>query len=161
MDFLDIAKEMETQAIRIYTQLANDVPLPQLKGVFSVLADEEHRHLELFTAMQKNASTAPVDVNILVRARELLSKWDTGFRAPETLASYETAYRKGMDSEKEAVEFYSTEKTKISDPLQRKVLETIIDQEKRHIVLFENLIEFVRKPKQWVEDAEFGTLGDY
>jgi rubrerythrin len=160
MNFFDIAKNMESQAIKTYTRLSVEAPLDQLKGVFKVLAAEEQRHYDFFESLQNKSLEVPADENILSRSKALLSKWDRDFKAP-VLSDLSTAYKKCMQTEQEAVDFYTKEMEKLENDKQKKVIDIIINQEKRHVVLFENLIEFVLKPGQWLENAEFNHLDEY
>jgi rubrerythrin len=160
MNFFDVAKNMELQAIKTYTRLSKEAPLDQLKGVFNVLAEEEKRHYDLFDTLQNKSVEVPADENILSRSKALLSKWERDFKAPG-LADLRAAYEKGMQTEHEAVDFYSKEREMLENDNQKQVVEIIINQEKRHIVLFENLIEFVQRPQQWLENAEFNHLDEY
>ena len=160
MDFFDIAKNMEAEAVKTYSRLSKEAPLEQLRGVFNVLADEEQGHFDLFAGLQRRSVEVPADEDILKRSKALLSKWDREFRAPD-LSNLKNAYEKGMKTEHEAVAFYSKERELLKDENQKRVMDVIIHQEKRHIVLFENLMDFVRQPRQWLENAEFNHLEEY
>lgn len=162
MDFFDLAKNMEKESRKMYEDFSAATPLKELKSVFSFLAMEEQRHWELFTDMQKKSAVAvPVDENILHRAKQVLSGWKAGFSAPSTIADFEAMYRKAQKAESDAVAFYSKEKENLKAFEHKRILDQIIEQEKRHEKLMDELSEFVRRPKEWVENAEFNHLDEY
>jgi rubrerythrin len=162
MDFFDLAKNMEKESRKMYETFSADAPLKELKSVFSFLAVEEQGHWELFASMQKkSAVAAPVDDNILDRAKHMLAGWAHAFSVPGTIADFESAYVKALLKEKEAVAFYEKEKENLKSFDHKKVLDIIIEQEQRHKRLMEELVDFVRRPKQWVENAEFNHLDEY
>ena len=50
---------------------------------------------------------------------------------------------------------------KVEIQSQRKVFLKLAGEEKKHIFLLENLVEFVFSPETWIENAEFNHLDDY
>jgi rubrerythrin len=44
---------------------------------------------------------------------------------------------------------------------EKRLFEFLVEQEKLHYNMFQDLIEHVIKAEQWVESAEFGLREDY
>ena len=59
MDFLNFAKEIETQNVKQYSLLAHTTQIRELSGIFAFIADQEKRHYELFDSWQRNGTASP------------------------------------------------------------------------------------------------------
>jgi len=42
-----------------------------------------------------------------------------------------------------------------------KMIEKLVSEEKKHLLVLENIIEMVNRPNLWIEDAEFNHLDEY
>ena len=71
------------------------------------------------------------------------------------------AYKKALEMEQATIDFYTQKANEVKAPSQKEVLLNIASEEKKHYFLLENLIEFMAKPAQWVEHAEFNHLDEY
>ena len=65
-----------------------------------------------------------------------------------------------MDAEKEAYSFYEQKAKECDDPTEKQILLTFAQEERRHYRLLENVIEFVSRPEQWLEDAEYVNMAN-
>jgi rubrerythrin len=162
MDFYEIAKKMELEGKKFYEEQAALASIPQLVSVFKFLAQEEQGHYELFSALQAKGNTVPLkDNSVLARAKDAFAKEYRKIAVPSTINDIESAYNKALDAEKHAVAFYTAESAKLADSRQKGEVALVIEQEKQHVKLFEGLIEFIRQPKEWLENAEFNHLDEY
>ena len=66
-----------------------------------------------------------------------------------------------MDIEKRAEDFYREKAEELSDEGQKHILGRIADEEHRHWVTMQNVIQFLDRPNHWLEDAEWSNLEDY
>jgi len=80
---------------------------------------------------------------------------------PSTDASQIDMYKKAQELEKKSYEFYEEKSGEAELPAQKELMLKIADEEKRHFFLLENIIEFVCKPRIWLENAEFSKPGEY
>ncbi len=71
------------------------------------------------------------------------------------------AYENALNIELKSVEFYTEQRDKLTDEKEKKVLDIIIREEKRHYELLDTIIVMVNRPTSWVEDAEFGAREPY
>jgi rubrerythrin len=162
MDFFEVAKKMELESKSFYLEQAQKAPVAQLAGVFRFLADEEQKHYDLFTALQARSAPAPLrDSGILSRAKDAFAGQFEKFAVPDTINDYESTYLKALDKEQHAVAFYTAESQKLTDSRQRGDVVFVIEQEKKHVTFIQALLEFVRRPKEWIENAEFNHLDQY
>lgn len=162
MDILAFAKNIEEQGIEFYSKLSRESPIEMLKGVFDTLADEERKHFELFSSLEKNVSVPTLkDSTVLGKAKDVFAAISTSFRMPEANYDYEAAYAKALELERESIRVYEDARSKVKDPSQQAVLEFITGQERAHARLLEKMIDFVRQPKIWLENAEWHHLDAY
>jgi len=162
----EIAKGMEVEGKKFYEQLSLQASNKALEKAFSLLADAEQKHYETFESLEKSmpveSSAAPsIGVDIKKAFKEIaedLTKPDTGM---EVMADAETAYEKALSMEEKGIEFYSDMLEKTDDNLQKTMIEQIITEEKSHVKIVSNLLEFARDPKIWIENAEFNHLDEY
>lgn len=159
---LEFAKKMELEGKIYYEKLAEESPLLMMKGVFTFLAVEEQRHIELFDAMLKNqnVSAGTDDGTLVKKVKSVFEELSVSFTLPDVIYDYQAAYGKALDFERESVRYY-TDAVASADPSQREALNYIIKEEKLHVRLIESLLEFVVSPKRWLENAEWHHLDAY
>lgn len=161
-DIWQEAKDIETKGKAYYEELAEMTPVEEVKSVLKVLAGEEQKHYDLFDSLQKGMppeEAAAADVGKI--AKEAFEKIAKEFQVPAGLSDAEEAYRKALSIEQASVEYYTELLGKVDDKLQQSAIETVISEEKRHEKLVLGLLEFVRRPKEWLEDARFYHLEEY
>ena len=69
--------------------------------------------------------------------------------------------KKAQDIEKESREFYLQKADEVQDHCQKGIFRKLAEEENKHYFLLDNIIEFVSRPEQWLENAEFHHLEDY
>jgi rubrerythrin len=70
-------------------------------------------------------------------------------------------YKRALEVEQKSIEFYSAQKNNLESKETKKLVESILKEEKRHYTMLEELIKLVNRPNSWVENAEFGVREDY
>ena len=70
-------------------------------------------------------------------------------------------YEQALEIELKSIEFYTEQHELIPDTKQKRILSKIIEEERRHYDLIDDIIVMVERPERWVEDAEFGVRKDY
>ena len=160
MDILDYAMKMEKDGESFYRQLAKDADSKGVKTIFAMLADEEVRH---FNIIQKIKSRTPQQIqdsqilndvkNVFVQIKESGEKIDYHAKQSEL-------YKKAQDIEELSRKFY-LDKAAAAMPEHKKIFLKLAEEEKKHYFLLENIIQFVSRPEQWLENAEFCHLEDY
>jgi rubrerythrin len=58
-------------------------------------------------------------------------------------------------------QFYQEKAGQMDRDDQRHLFEQLAAEEAKHYFLLENLIDFVSRPEQWLENAEWHHLEDY
>jgi rubrerythrin len=163
VDFFDFAKQIETDGKRLYSRLADEIPVEELSGIFRFLAAEDTRHFELFEAWQHQLEKPEAESNLILgEPEEIFKKAAKAFETPGVpVLDYSDAYRKALTFEKENLKAYEGALDRIDDPGQRQQLLIIIEQEKTHVSLLTSLLDFCRHPGEWIENAEVRHSEEY
>jgi rubrerythrin len=137
MDVYDYAMQLERDGENYYREAAAACASKGLKKVFTMLADAEVVHFNVFVKMKEEGGLEGVnDAQI-----EL--------------------YRKAQDIEKQTEDFYLSKAPLAEGPDEKEVFLRVAGEEHKHYLLLERIIDFVSRPEQWLEDAEFYHLEDY
>ncbi len=150
----------------MYEEFAQEAPKREIAGVFSALAGEEQRHYEIFDNLEKRIpveavtmGSANMDVTDLFETLRIELQIDE--QSSAAMNDAETAYKKALVLENSSIDLFSKIVRGLSDGHQKKVVEAIIGEEKRHIEVITGLIEFVHRPKEWLENAEVFHQNQY
>ncbi|WP_136809404.1 ferritin-like domain-containing protein [Desulfosediminicola flagellatus] len=162
MNVFEFAMQMEKDGEAFYREIAEKTKNAGLKKIFSTLADEEVIHYNTFKKLYEKTSAEAVESNILEKAKNIFTeiKDAGGINIAEETPQVD-AYKKAMEAEKEAYTFYEKKAEEAKDPAEKKVLMTFAREEHRHYRLLENVIEFVNRPDEWLENAEFARMEEY
>lgn len=164
MNIFEHAMQMELDGKKYYEEHAEKAELPQLKQILMELASDETKHYELFKAMRdnvpsefENASETKIlskVVNIFDAIKEENKEHSFG---EDMLNIWEHARK----VEKEAEDFYRRAADDVGDDKKAALLLQIADEEHRHWKSIDNVIAFLKRPTQWLENAEWRNLEDY
>ncbi|MBN1760311.1 MAG: hypothetical protein JW863_18430 [Chitinispirillaceae bacterium] len=165
MNFLQVAKEIEQQGCDHYNSLADNEPTRELAGIFLFLAKEEIRHFQIFDAMEKEAALPQVEQTAVVAmAKKTFQALSAQFKAAGgSPANYDEVYEKALQFENKSIEFYTKaiDEHRFTGEAEQQVLLDIIRQETIHAKLITALMEFLRHPGEWLENAEFFHSDDF
>lgn len=162
MNVFEFAMQMEKDGETFYREIATKTKNAGLKKIFSTLADEEVVHYNTFKKLKDKASVQAIESNILDKAKNIFIEvknaggLDMSLELPQT-----EAYQKAMEAEKEAYSFYEAKAEETDDPAEKEILLTFAREERRHYRLLENVIEFISRPEEWLEDAEYANLAKF
>lgn len=164
MDFLELAKKIEKQGMEQYALMARTLEVKGLNGIFAYMAEQEKRHYELFDSWQRKEPARPrlPEETVLVKAKEAFEKLAKHFIGADFVApvNYEQAYKQALQFENNSIELYSETLSKLDDG-QQSVLVSIIKEEKAHARFITDLMEFLRHPGEWLENAEWHHSEEY
>jgi len=160
MDIFAFALEIEKNSEQYYRDLASRCDNPALKYILTMLADDEVKHYRTVLAMRDGTHPEMIPTQVLPKARERFA----AFVDPPADICFDNdeiaLYRKALSKEDQAEQFYR-EKAAGAEPQNAKILERLADEERRHRFLIENMIEFLSRPRNWIENAEFNHLDEY
>lgn len=160
MDILEIAVGIELEGMRNYRKISEESDDKGLRKIFSILADAEGRHKDIFEKMKSDFSDLNLDEKIIEDARDIFKSMA---RDPESVSmeNYEVEiYRRALEAENYSIEYYK-ELTSSIDEKCLPLLNLIIEEEKKHYRIIEEIIRFVNRPQEWLENAEWNNMEGY
>ena len=159
MNVFEIAMEKEQEVKTYYEKLAEETPHMGIKKIFTLLAADEQKHFDAVQAMGKEADCGiPADSPALEAAQKVLGDFFGDTVPASKLKKSLDSYRHALLVEAESVQFYEGILETVQDKDMKKVLTTILSQERDHYNIVENLYEYVLKPEYFLEWAEFSNL---
>ena len=162
MSIFEFAMKMEQDGEKFYRDLAGRTTNTGLKQIFTYLADEEVKHYALFKGFFEGQPTDYTSTDILAGSKNIFAQMKESGAVDVTHdISQLEAYKQALEWEKKAYEFFEEKCAETRDPKEKKFLETIAKEERRHYRLIDAIIEFIGRPESWVENAEFNHLTDY
>ncbi len=161
MGIFEFAIEKEQLAEHFYRELAQCAPHKGLVSIFTMLADEEHGHIDVVTKMKEGASALVADTILLTNAKTIFAKMRQSKDKFDFGNSQVDLYKKAQDIEKDSRLFYCQKAKEADNPSHKAIFNILAEEENKHYFLLENIIEFVSRPQTWLENAEFHHLEKY
>ena len=125
-----------------------------------MLADEEDKHYKKVEELSRSIKTELSDSEILINAVTIFSEIKKNKLAVHPKISQVELYRKAQGFEKDSENFYRDKANETDDSEIKSILLNLAEQEKRHFILLENIIQFISRPNQWIENAEFNQMAE-
>ncbi|MFA7129026.1 MAG: ferritin family protein [Sphaerochaeta sp.] len=159
MDIFSIAIQMEKEGAAFYQELASKTTTKGLQSIFTMLAEDEVKHQQVFTTLKQNTIPVMVPSKAEKSAKTIFKSFKKDDFKKET--NQMKLYEKALDIEENSIEFYTSQINTLKTEEMRKAVEAIIREENSHYSMLEELIKMLNRPNSWVEDAEFGVREDY
>lgn len=154
MDYFEFSIQMEKDAEALYRKMAENAPVEGIKKVLLMLAEDEVRHRVAIEQLQKKMAVGPAQGSAL----EIKTVFDELKKdASITNITMDAAedYEKAVEIEQRGLDFYKEKFEGAEDPESKKLFEVLMRQESYHLHTTKNLLDMVRRPDWWVENAEF------
>jgi len=160
VDIFEYAMQMEKDDENYYRQLAQKVANKGLQTILVMLADEEVKHYQAIEGMRQD-NYQMLETTVLDDARNIFIEMKDQKGKFELEQEQAKLYEKAQEIEKKSQQFYQEKANQTDKDDQKKLLERLAKEEEKHYFLLENIIEFVSRPKQWLENAEWYHLEEY
>ena len=160
MDIFDYALQMEKDGESFYREIAQKTSNEGLQKILTMLADEEVKHYQAIERMKQDkyqmTETTVLDDarNIFIGMKEQGERFEPGQEQAEL-------YTRTQEIEKKSQQFYQEKAGQTNNDEQKKLFDRLAKEEEKHYFLLENIIAFVSRPKQWLENAEWYHLEEY
>ena len=156
IEILKQAILLEKRGFSFYSNVAHQTTDPDIRKIFQVMADEETLHVKFlsdqFAHYDKTKTFLKVDlpdfsndgIASLVLSEDVKKKISAaGFEAAAIAAA--------IDMEKRAIEIYSGEADKTSDPAEKELYAWLADWEKTHLKVL-NELDADLKERVWYDN---------
>lgn len=154
------AIQLEMGAEESYRKASQATSDPSARKILGLLADEEARHARVLQSMEDPT---------LLDHQELLTQVSTwicesvegGAQAISSDAELPAVLRQAMVLEQKTERFYREKAFEAEDEKVRELFITLAAMENTHFALIGSWIEYFDRPKEWIENAEFGLREEY
>ena len=155
-DAIETAIQMEKDGYSFYEKAAAQTSSDMGRNIFKSLAADELLHLEVFQKLFDkkigkdewydlvNTSNKYVDIPVFPKDLEKVEGAN-----PDT--NEIDALRIGMDSEKRSIDYYTKIREDSSDEELKKIIDEIINQEKKHYNILEGEFHHINSTGYWFE----------
>lgn len=161
MDIFEFAKEKEKYAEEFYRDRAAKSPDKGLAEIFLLLANEEEKHFDLIEKMQAEVPAELAETTVLSDAAAIFEKIREGAMKFSFDRSELELYKEAQKIEQNARDYYLDKADQVEVQAQKDIFLKLAEEEKKHYFLLDNIIDFVSRPQQWLENAEFHHMEDY
>jgi rubrerythrin len=160
MDIFAYALQMEKDGEQFYHEIAQKTNNKGLRTILTMLADEEVKHYRVIENMRQDKYQM-TETTVLDNARNIFIEMKEQGQTFEPAQEQTELYRKAQEIEKRSQQFYQEKAGQTDKDDQKKLFERLAEEEQKHYFLLENIIEFVSRPKLWLENAEWHHLEEY
>ncbi len=161
MNIFDCAIKMEVEARMFFENLALTTAVPELKQLFTLLAESEQEHHNTLVGMKENRDFQKVRFkewqSDACLFKPLLARRDL---TVDTIEESDQ-YLQIIQEEEKGIRFYEEQAAQTEDEDIRKILLMIADEERKHLSIVKNIYSFVESPKNFLVNAEFSNLKEY
>lgn len=155
MNVYEYAMKVEKEGEAYYREMADAATNAGLKKIFTMLADEEVKHYNVFKDMMKNDD---IDLDNLDLITDTKTIFET-LSAEKDNVSFDINqiqfYKDAMAREDDAHDFYAEKAAQLDDEKQKEIFLQVAKEEEKHKKVLEEIIAFLEEPADWVASAEF------
>jgi rubrerythrin len=158
MQVFEYAKKMELDGINFYKREAEKTTKSGFKRILELLIHEERKHYAFLEELENNCPAAKLETLALDRAENIFQEMRKNKEGFDFSEDQVEAYRKALEIERKSEKFYRDLAEKQKNPEIKKQLLMVAEEEKKHVIMVDGLVEYIDRPNQWVEHAMFSQL---
>lgn len=159
MNSVEISVKMESDAVEFYTMCAEKMQNPVGKKMFLSIAEDEKRHIELLGKLLKKLDMTVEKASPIKAIQSIFTEMkDTMVARVAATTDEMEAFRVAMEMEKQGRDFYRKSASEASTPLEKKLFETLAEEEEEHFRVFSNTFEFMQNNSGWYLWEERGVI---
>jgi rubrerythrin len=153
--------QMEQDGEAYYREMASKCNVPGLKKILDMLADDEVGHYDTLKKLKEGVDAEVSGSMVLESAKNIFREIKDTAAGFDFDVSEIDQYNKAIEIEKKSEDFYREKANEVEQPGLKDILLNIAEDEKKHRFLLKNTVEFLSRPKTWIENAEFNHLDEY
>ncbi len=155
MNVYEYAMKVEKEGEAYYREMAASASNPGLKRIFTMLADEEVKHYNVFKNMLKKENIDYDKLDLVTDTQTifttLIEEKDNVSFDKEQIQFYKDAITREVESH----DFYAEKAEELSDEREKRIFLQIAKEEEKHKKILEEIVIFLEEPADWVASAEF------
>ena len=146
-EIIELAIKIEKNGEAVYRSAIEEVPNPELVPLLEWMADEEVKHANWFAELKHNLETKNENPFVEEMGHELFNEMlgDKNFSLKDvdfsSIEEIDDLIETFIEFEKDSIIFYEVLEPFVEDRVAREYLKKIIDEEKRHIELLNEITD--------------------
>ncbi len=150
MNAIQIAIQMEKDAIKFYNEASEKAKHLVGKKMFLSIAEDEKRHLEMLSQIFKEMDVTIKDVNPMNNMKTVFETLkDKMQKKIEATKDELDAFSIAMHMEKEGIEFYKKAGSEAKTEKEKALFERLVKEEQQHYDIFSNTYNFLTDTGNW------------
>jgi rubrerythrin len=160
MDIIEFAMQMELDGKAFYERNAATATDPELKKMFTMLAEEEQRHYNFFSRLKEgrtHLAIKQIDArsSILDHVKNIFRQLSERRQKKSFDHDVKSAWTEALRIEEKAENFYREKAEIENDGERKKLLNLIADEERNHIHMIDGVLTYLKYPETFAESAQF------
>jgi len=165
MSVFEFAMQMEQEGKAYYEKMAENAANASVKDILLQLAQDELKHYNIFKKFNEGDFSGVEELKgsgtkVMEIAKNVFQQI-AGDQEFNFTADVRLAWEEAQKVEKKSEDFYKLKAEEEANEEIKKTLNIIAAEEHKHWALIENVLQFLDRPKQWLEDAEWNNLDQY
>jgi len=166
MNVFEYAMQMELDGRAYYEKMAGQADNASIKSILLELAQDEVKHYTIFKKFSQGDFSGAEEMKasgtrVLQNAKNVFQQIAKDKKDYSFAADTRETWKKAQEIEKKSEDFYREKAAAENDDKIKATLNLIADEEHKHWALIEHVIQFLDRPEQWLEDAEWNHLDEY
>jgi len=161
MNIFEFGMQMEKDGEHFYRDLAGKCKIEGLRFILNLLADNEVDHYNVLKGLNENASPQLTGYTVLKDAKNVFSEMKEKNESLDMEGTEVELYTKAVEIEQKSEAFYREKAEEVESGEVKAILLKIAEEERRHAFFMANMVTFLSRPQNWIENAEFNHLDDY
>ena len=150
MNAIEIARKMETDAIKFYAEAAQKVKYPAGKEMLETIIVDEKKHLEIVNKLLKSLDVSVEDLPPMKDIKTVFENMREQMMEKVVVSSDELeAFKVAMQMEKEGLEFYKKLSSESTTSKEKAVFDRLVSEEQKHYDIFSNTYNFLQDTGNW------------
>lgn len=159
MNALEVARKMETDAIKFYTDAAQRTKYEAGKKMFLSITEDEKRHLELIGQLIKGMNITIQDVSPMDKVKTVFETMKDSMMQKVAASKDELdAFKIAMEMEKEGEKFYQQSLGEAKTDKEKALFKRLIEEERQHYQMFANTYSHLADTGNWFLWEERGVI---
>jgi len=159
MNALEVARKMETDAIKFYTEAAAKTTYEAGKKMFLSITEDEKRHLAMISDLIKGMNIKIDDVSPMKRVQTVFESMKDEMMKKVAASKDELdAFKIAMEMEKEGGALYRRSLAEAKTEKEKDLFKRLIEEEKQHYDIFANTYSHLSDTGNWFLWEERGVI---
>ena len=162
MSILESAIHMELDGEKFYEQQARLNSDSSVKKVCLLLAQEEKKHAQFLKNKQDKIAYKLIDTDKPTKDQSVFDHMGiikSDIMATPTQLEF---YKAALAIEQRSIDLYTDLLSKAETEEEKTLFIFLVEQEKRHFSMIDEMVTLLRHTQEWVESPEFGLrIEDY